>query len=121
MGILSSKEPLESVEWGKGEGDSMRRTTRFVVLAALLALMLALSAGAALAGEVKGPPDADPKEETAAPAHANSICAYSGLNDGHPPLGQVQSYGQDVKEGRADPHVFNPGDVCHGGSNPRNP
>jgi hypothetical protein len=28
-----------------------------------------------------------------------------------------QSYGQDVKLGLQDPHVFNPGDACRGGSN----
>jgi len=48
--------------------------------------VVALVAGGAFAGEVKGPPG-DPSNpvhntnETGAPAHANSNCAYSGLND----------------------------------------
>jgi hypothetical protein len=66
----------------------------------------------ALAGEVTGN-----GKDTAAPDNANSICAYSGQNDGNPPGGKTQSYGQDVKAGRADPHAFNPGDACQGGSN----
>ena len=87
------------------------------LVAALCALVFAaLSAGPALAGEVTGK-----GKPTGAPAHSNSICSFSGQNDGEPPGGRVQSYGQDVKAGRADPHVFNPGDACHGGSNPRNP
>jgi hypothetical protein len=47
---------------------------------------IALSVTAAFAGEVKGPPGdlADPVHNTnttAAPANANSACAFSGLND----------------------------------------
>ena len=42
----------------------------------------ALVAGAGFAGEVKGPPGTPNNEnETAAPTHANSACAFSGLND----------------------------------------
>ncbi|HET7619136.1 MAG TPA: hypothetical protein VFK20_11550 [Vicinamibacterales bacterium] len=42
----------------------------------------ALGVGGAFAGEVKGPPNVtDNTNATAAPAHANSNCAYSGLND----------------------------------------
>jgi hypothetical protein len=89
---------------------------RFLLAAALAATMVIASAGVAFAGEVNG--NGDP---TGAPAHANSICAFSGQNDGNPPPGRVQSYGQDVKAGRANPHEFNPGDACHGGSNPQNP
>jgi hypothetical protein len=88
-----------------------------LLAAALSAVVVAaVSAGSAFAGEVNG--NGDP---TGAPAHSNSICSFSGQNDGEPPPGRVQSYGQDVKAGRADPHVFNPGDICQGGSNPRNP
>jgi hypothetical protein len=76
-----------------------------------------LSAGPALAGEVTGN-----GKSTAAPANANSICAFSGQNDDptgetQGPPGRVQSYGQDVKMGFADPRAFNPGDACRGGSN----
>jgi hypothetical protein len=86
-------------------------------------------AGAALAGEVKGPPGTGPRTQdevnaarTAAPAHSNSICSYSGLNDMIPGQGpidfHVQSPGQDVRNGGA-PGI--PGVACHGGSNPENP
>jgi hypothetical protein len=86
------------------------------------------SVSAALAGEVTGNGDA-----TAGPEHANSICVFSGQNDDpsaplsldmsiapNGPGGVSQSYGQDVKLG-LDPHVFNPGDACRGGSNPARP
>lgn len=82
------------------------------------------SALAASAGEVTGT-----GEDTAGPAHANSICVFSGLNDDpdaprtldeelapNGPGGVSQSYGQDVTLG-LDPHAFNPGDACRGGSN----
>jgi hypothetical protein len=82
------------------------------------------SALAASAGEVTGTGD-----DTAGPAHANSICVFSGLNDDpdaprtldeelapNGPGGVSQSYGQDVTLG-LDPRVFNPGDACRGGSN----
>jgi hypothetical protein len=93
------------------------RTKSF--LAAVCAVAVAGgSAGAAFAGEVKGPPGSfRPKDVT----HSNSICSFSGLNDGDPPAGQTQSYGQDVVAGRADPREFNPGDACQGGSNPHRP
>jgi hypothetical protein len=82
------------------------------------------SAGAAFAGEVTGNGKA-----TAGPDHANSICVFSGQNDDptaplsldmniapNGPGGHSQSFGQDVKLG-LDPHAFNPGDACRGGSN----
>jgi hypothetical protein len=87
------------------------------------------SANGALAGEVKGPPGTGPRTQaqvdaiaTGAPAHSNSICSFSGLNDMIPGQGpidfHVQSPGQDVRNGGA-PGI--PGLACHGGSNPRNP
>jgi hypothetical protein len=90
----------------------------------LAAVLAGANASAAFAGEVKGP--SGNGERTAGPANANSICVFSGLNDdpnapltGGPegPGGQSQSYGQDNKLGLADPHTFNPGDACRGGSN----
>lgn len=102
--------------------------TRAVIAAAACALAIGVSASAAFAGEVTGN-----GKETAGPAHANSICVFSGQNDDPDaplsldfsvapdgPGGIAQSYGQNVKLG-ADPHVFNPGDACRGGSNPHNP
>jgi hypothetical protein len=92
-------------------------------LAALLGAVAitGVSAGAAFAGEVTGK-----GKPTAGPTHANSICVFSGKNDdpgapltGGPngPGGQSQSYGQENRLGLIDPHVFNPGDACRGGSN----
>jgi hypothetical protein len=82
------------------------------------------STAAAFAGEVTGN-----GKPTAGPAHANSICVFSGQNDDptaplsldmsvapNGPGGHSQSFGQDVKLG-LDPHAFNPGDACRGGSN----
>jgi len=97
--------------------------SRLAVAACALAVAGA-GAGAAFAGEVIGPPGSignpgTPKDMS----HANSICAFSGLNDfvNGPTDFQVQSFGQDVRAGRADPTAFNPGDACRGGSNPDNP
>jgi hypothetical protein len=96
---------------------------RYLLVVALAAVMLIASAGAAFAGEAtgngRGGPDGD--GVTGAPSHANSICAFSGQNDGNPPPGRVQSFGQNVKNGLASPQADNPGDHCQGGSNPRNP
>ena len=82
-------------------------------------LLLAISTGAVLAGEVTGTGDA-----TAGPANANSICVFSGLNDdptgedpANGPPGRTQTFGQDVRMGFIDPTAFNPGDACWGGSN----
>jgi hypothetical protein len=84
------------------------------------------SASAAFAGEVTGS-----GKPTGGPAHANSICVFSGLNDDpdapldgsgpNGPGGVSQSYGQDVKLGLNDPHSFNPGVACRGGSNTEEP
>jgi hypothetical protein len=102
---------------------------RRLLAAAFCAAVFAGTAGAAFAGEVKGPPGTGPRTQeevdliaTAAPAHSNSICSFSGLNDmivGQGPIDfHVQSPGQDVRNGGA-PGI--PGVACHGGSNPRNP
>jgi len=54
---------------------------RLLVVVIGLALFAA-GAGYAVAGEVKGPPGTiDNTNSTAAPSHANSACAFSGLND----------------------------------------
>jgi hypothetical protein len=95
------------------------------VKAALAALgFAAIVAGAtvspALAGEITGN-----DKPTAGPAHANSICVFSGQNDDptapldgpNGPGGVSQSYGQERRLGLVDPHVVNPGDACRGGSN----
>lgn len=59
---------------------------RRLFVTAAVASLVASGAGWAFAGEVKGPPG-DPNNPvhntnlTGAPAHANSACAFSGLND----------------------------------------
>jgi hypothetical protein len=59
-----------------------RFTRRLGVAVSVVAVVLCLSASAAFAGEVKGPPGTiGNTNDTAAPAHANSVCAFSGLND----------------------------------------
>ncbi len=86
------------------------------------AIVLSLSASAALAGEVKGPPGTvDNTNVTAAPAHANSICAFSGLNDNinGQTASQVQTAADSFKY-YGLPHGT-PGEACRGGSNPDNP
>jgi hypothetical protein len=80
------------------------------------------TSASAFAGEVTGS-----GKPTGGPTHANSICVFSGLNDDpnapldgsgpNGPGGVSQSYGQNVKLGLNDPHSFNPGDACRGGSN----
>ena len=95
-----------------------------LVLFATCAMTLGMGAGTAFAGEVTGT-----GEDTAGPAHANSICVFSGLNDDpdaprtldrelapNGPGGVSQSFGQNVTLG-ASPQDFNPGDACRGGSN----
>jgi hypothetical protein len=90
----------------------------WLAVASCAVVIAGASASAAFAGEVNG--NGDP---TKAPENANSICAFSGQNDGNPPPGRVQSYGQNVKAGLNDPAHggFGPGDICQGGSNPDNP
>ena len=89
-----------------------------LVLSVLFALVMGVtSASAAFAGEVTG--NGDP---TAVREHANSICAFSGLNDGEPPPGRtaphVQSWGQLPKADRDFLATVgaHPGDACNGHS-----
>jgi hypothetical protein len=59
-----------------------RLMKRFGVAVSVAAIVLSLSASAAFAGEVKGPPgQIDNTNTTGALEHANSACAASGLND----------------------------------------
>jgi hypothetical protein len=73
---------------------------RSFVLAALCTVAVAaVGAGPAFAGEVKGPPGTpNNTNETAAPEHANSACAYSGLNDLDEAEGQVDSQVQTAAD-----------------------
>jgi hypothetical protein len=92
-------------------------TSRIGTAIAIAGLALSLSAGAVLAGEVTG------NGKTLEPLHANSICAYSGLNDKTAGEGDLtsrtQSWGQDVRAAaRAGIHGLGgvPGQACRGGS-----
>ena len=79
-------------------------------------VLAAVAAGSAFAGEVNGK-----GEPIGAPAHANSICVFSGQNDDplgldpeNGPPGRTQSYGQDVRAGGLEPSQQNPGKVGRG-------
>ena len=90
------------------------RKKSLLAVAVCTAALAGASATAAFAGEVKGPPgtpNADPSlaippagGPTKAPAHANSICAFSGLND--------------MVNGPTDTIVQNPGEFMHAGLAP---
>jgi len=84
----------------------------------------AMGAGSAFGGEIKGPgsPVGIPAEgpDTAALAHANSICSASGLNEYHAGvegefLTRTQSYGQLVRMG-LKAFFPSPGEACNGHS-----
>jgi hypothetical protein len=105
----------------------LRTTSRLAAAVCTLALVGA-TAGGAFAGEVKGPPGtpgvfgSGSEENTAAPTHANSICAFSGLNDFREGFGQIetitQSPGTEHRLGNTPPGV--PGTACNGHLNPLN-
>jgi hypothetical protein len=101
------------------------RPKSFFVAATCGAALACASAGVASAGEVTGRPGtpgvpfSGSGVRTGAPAHANSICAYNGLNDMNPAQGPIDSIVQT-------PHTQGaPGDAghgtCAGGTNPENP
>jgi|ERR671910_194258 hypothetical protein len=91
------------------------RKNSLLAVAVCTAALAGASASAAFAGEVTG--NGDP---TAAPEHAQSICAFSGQNDGEPPEGRtaehVQNWGQIPKEVRdvLATEGSHPGDACNG-------
>jgi hypothetical protein len=105
------------------------RKKSMLALAVCAVAVVGTGTGAAFAGEVKGPPGipgvagSGSEEDTAAPTHANSICAFSGLNDLREGFGQVetrtQSPGTEHRLGNTPPGV--PGEACKGFSNPQNP
>lgn len=81
---------------------------KYVATAVCAAALAGLGAGAAFAGEVKGPPTGgapNTNYNTAATSHANSICVFSGLNDFQ--NGQTSRQTQTPKD-------FSPGDAGHG-------
>jgi hypothetical protein len=92
--------------------------TRLLVAASVAVL----AAGGAFAGEVKGPPgQLNNTNETGAPFHANSNCAYSGLNDLDEAEGQNVSQVQTAADSwkfyglpRGAPGLLG---LCKGGTN----
>lgn len=105
---------------------------RLLAVAASLVVLLLATATAALAGEVKGPPGTPcggdtgvvcthSTNDTAAPTHANSACAFSGLNDMDPNSGQTSSIVQTAADAFKY-YGFAPGvqgtlGLCKGGTN----
>jgi hypothetical protein len=87
-----------------------------LVTAVCAAFITALTAGLARAGEVIGPPGGG-TTDTAAPLHANSVCAFSGLNDflNGQTVSIVQTAADSFKY-YGFPHGT-PGTACRGGSN----
>src|SRR5215469_13836100 len=73
--------PFERQASTRGKGRYRMGRKRLAVVCA--AVVMGVCANGALAGEVKGPPTGgtSTSNDTAAPAHAISICAFSGLND----------------------------------------
>jgi hypothetical protein len=92
--------------------------SRFTLAVGTATLLVSLSVGSVLAGEVTGNGDPTPVKSYV----MNSICAFSGLNDGEPPEGRtaahVQSWGQITKADRDFLRTigFHPGDSCNGHS-----
>jgi hypothetical protein len=77
------------------------RKQQWFAISTCAVILAGASAGNALAGEVKGPPGTvDNTNFTAAGEHANSNCAYSGLNDFDPndPAGQIESIVQTAAD-----------------------
>ena len=74
---------------------------RLLLAAVLAALMVMASAGAAFAGEVKGPSThgslVHNTNKTGALDHANSICAASGLNDNEQPTSDANQNTSQVQ------------------------
>jgi hypothetical protein len=76
-------------------------------VAVCAALVAGMGAQSAFAGEITG------TGESLKPLHGESICAFSGLDDGDADIfDHVQSYGQAVKQGLKDV-VPSPGDACN--------
>ena len=88
----------------------IKRLVLRLAISAILVLALAVPAFA------QGKPEGTPKGQVEKGLDkARSICASSGLNDydpEEPPGGQVQSYGQLVKQG-IKAFLPSPGDACN--------
>lgn len=90
------------------------------VAVSVVAIGLCLGTGVAFAGEVKGPPGTiDNTNFTAAPAHANSACAFSGLNDYNngQTASQVQTAADSWKYYQLPKGAPGTMGLCRGGTN----
>jgi hypothetical protein len=100
-------------------GGCEMRMKSSLAAAVCVAAITGASASAAFAGEVKGPPTGgtSTSNDTAAPAHANSICAFSRLND------YTNGQNTSIVQTAADSFKYyglphgTPGTACRGGSN----
>ncbi len=100
----------------------MSTVRRMSVIALCGMSVLAFSATAASAGEIKG--NGGYITGVDVPLKGNSICAYSGQNDAfHDPTQahdeddaatRVQSYGQIIRTGVRLPAEYRPGSACNG-------
>jgi hypothetical protein len=102
---------------------------RLLAVSVSVVALVGAAATGALAGEVKGPPGVPCSgstcvpsfNDTAAPANANSNCAYSGLNDENPAFGQtasiVQTAADSFKFYGLQPGVEGTAGLCQGGTN----
>jgi hypothetical protein len=98
---------------------------RIISVVAMLAMMALMAAPALALGK---PQDVPRGQVEQGPAHANSICSFSGLNDTPDDPeegGQVQSYGQIVGtlaklgiHANAGPGRAAPGTECNGHLSP---
>jgi hypothetical protein len=103
---------------------ALQRFSRKLGIAASVAtLVIGLTASAALAGEVKGPPTGgapNTNYNEAATSHANSACVFSGLNDYQ--QGQTDKQTQTPADGPPGAAGHGAGEEfpigCRGGSNP---
>lgn len=98
----------------------MFRRLLSAVCAALI--LFTFGAGAALAGEVKGPPNQiNNTNETGALDHANSACAASGLNDfgEGQELSQVQTAADSWKHYELPKGSVGTWGLCRGGTGQR--
>jgi hypothetical protein len=98
------------------------RARKFVAIATCAGALVGIGAGAALAGEVKGPPGSPETAQpggnpnsTGAPANSNSNCSYSGLNDFDSDEGQNETITQTPHDVPV-PGVAGHG-ACAGGTN----
>lgn len=87
-------------------------------------LITALAACAAAAAVMNSPAMAGENtgngKPTQGPAHANSICTFSGLNDDPDvaPFGRTQNYGHTMQFYDIVAKLFNPGDACNPNAEP---